>query len=302
MLREIYLGISTTADVAEEDSDVVRGAKEETVQQNMVLSFSASRHASLLLFLACFQCIASADMTACQSELSVYMNQFTTMESAIEMVTQPEFANSVCQACGIEDLDNIYGKAAPLMEYAGCNKTSVDDIINLLEAVVKFACSTNSAGDSCAASIAAGLDGLGVNLPELVESGTFDTSSLDIGSICSSLSGMGCCWPSAVDLITALFDAMCGDVSELSTYNGLLSVACNGWFYPKVDRLHGRESGLGLRQRKLSNLYLPVATRSEVCAGYTTPEVTKCSIDTENLHGVDCDVVQQVRSASAASV
>ncbi|KAK3247524.1 hypothetical protein CYMTET_42985 [Cymbomonas tetramitiformis] len=162
----------------------------QMARRSGALQPSAPRHALLLVFLACFQGLTRADLAACQSELSVYMDQFTDMESALGIVTDPNFATSVCGACGMGDLDKLYADAAPIMETAGCNQTSVDDIIELMKSVVQFACSKNSDDETCAVSMNTAFEAIGIDLDELVTTGEFDTGSIDYSNACGALSGM----------------------------------------------------------------------------------------------------------------
>ncbi|KAK3257023.1 hypothetical protein CYMTET_33875 [Cymbomonas tetramitiformis] len=112
------------------------------------------------------------------------------MESALGIVTDPNFATSVCGACGMEDLDQLYADAAPIMETAGCNQTSVGDIIELMKSVVQFACSENSDGETCVVSMNTAFEDMGIDLDEALLTGQFDTSDLEPSSGCAALSGM----------------------------------------------------------------------------------------------------------------
>eukprot|EP00854_Cymbomonas_tetramitiformis_P029330 gene29330-36505_t len=80
------------------------------------------------------------------------------------------------------DLDKLYADAAPIMETAGCNQTSVDDIIELMKSVVQFACSKNSDDETCAVSMNTAFEAIGIDLDEVLVTGQFETGDLEPSS------------------------------------------------------------------------------------------------------------------------
>ncbi|KAK3272298.1 hypothetical protein CYMTET_19404 [Cymbomonas tetramitiformis] len=209
--------------------------------------------------------------------MSVFLSQVQGSEdlqtSMISQVVSSEFSTEICESCTTDELDELYGHFSELVDSSGCEETQFDDIAALLKGVLDYGCTKsdvqkNGQDQYCAPALVTGLQDIGIDITTLTE-GTLDMDSLDIGTVCTSLKNMGCCWPTTVDLLATVEDATCSP-TDINTYVTLIETVCSGkrfgFGYDRVSR--------------------------DGCSGYSVPEVDSCSIKTDSLHGVDCAATQ----------